>query len=871
MKKVILVTLLIPYISFGQVVENFESGSADYWIQSTEGHWKADTTASISGVFSFHHIFDNAVAGSDQAGIELKNLHPSEGITRWAFSVKYEYDPSSSNNWCVFLISDSDPAHMMTDGYGNGFAVGVNLSGYDDTLRLYKFKESRVTTLVTCGLKWQSSAGIDEPVKITVERSPGGLWNVEVCKMNGESLSSDSENDAELFPFSWFGIFYRYSSAKDRLLWFDDLLIEGIFYEDNEAPAVTELKVTGKNSVELTFNEVPDEGYMLPENISLNSAENKAIAITRKNEFVYDILFSGQLTNKSVNHILIDKVCDIRNNCIMNLEIPFTPLWPEKGDVIISEIMADPIPEISLPGLEYLEIANRTEFSFPMKNWLLRYGDQGSRFPEISIGPSERLILCSISDTLILKKFGKTVGLKPFPVLTDNKGIICLADSLFNLIHGLEYTSDWYYDELKAGGGWSLEMIDTDFPFHTEENWKASVSRIGGTPGSENSVSGDNPDLSFYGIQHVFPIDSNSVLVRFTESVFSLQEKMNSVKIRGNNIRDIFSTDHLLKEYCLKIDFPLQSREIYDIEISDDVVDFAGNKMIKGNFRFGLPEAAFQGDLLFNELLFNPFPGDHDYLELFNNSESILDASRLQVVSVNESSDTSNVYVLSDEPVCILPGSYYAITPDRLRVSDRYFSTDPEFLFETSSFPPMSDDEGHLILYNKELDLIDEVVYNKSMHYSLLSDDEGVALEKTGPHNKSGEMVNWHSASEISGWGTPGAPNSVYDELPVSEDRVTLSSSRITPDNDGNEDALAIQFNLTGNGNVISLSVFDETGSYVTKIASNMLIGTEGSLVWDGTSADGSPVRNGIYVILISLYDDTGKTSRWKKVCTVIR
>ena len=871
MKKVILVTLLIPYISFGQVVENFESGSADNWIQSTEGHWKADTTASISGVFSFRHIFDNPVAGTDQAGIELKNLHPSEGITRWSFSVKYEYDPSSSNNWCVFLISDSDPAQMMTDGNSSGFAVGVNLTGYDDTLRLYKFKESKVTTLVTCRLKWLSSSGIDEPVKIIVERSSEGVWKVDVCKMNGESLSSDSNTDAELFPFSWFGIFYRYSSAKDRLLWFDDLLIEGIFYEDNEAPAVTALKVSGQNSVEITFNEVPDEAYIVPDNISLNSSENKAIAITRKNEFVYDIQFSGQLTNKSLNHILVNKVCDIKNNCITNLEIPFTPLWPERGDVIITEIMADPIPEISLPGLEYLEIENRTEFSFPMKNWLLRYGDQSSRFPEISIGASEKLILCSISDTSVFKKFGKTVGLKPFPALADGKGTICLADSLLNLVHGLEYSSGWYYDDLKAEGGWSLEMIDTDFPFHTVENWKASVSRIGGTPGSENSVSGDNPDLSFYGIQHVFPIDSNNVLIRFSESVFCLQEKMSSVKIRDNIIHDIFSTDLLFREYCLKTDFSLRSREIYDIEISDDVVDFAGNNMIKGNFRFGLPEASSHGDLLFNELLFNPFPGDPDYLELFNNSESILDASRLQVVSVNESSDTSKVYVLSDEPVCILPGSYYAITSDRFRVTDRYFSTDPEFLFETSSFPPMSDNEGHLILFNKELDLIDEVVYNKSMHYSLLSDDEGIALEKTGPHNKSGELINWHSASEISGWGTPGAPNSVYDELRVSEDKVVLSSSRITPDNDGNEDVLAIQFNLTGNGNVISLSIFDETGSYVRKIASNMLMGPEGSLIWDGTASDGSPVRNGIYVILISLYDDSGKTGRWKKVCTVIR
>ena len=64
-------------MAFGQIVENFESGSIVNWVQSTEGRWKADTTASLSGRFSLHHIFDNPDAGTDRIGIPVKNLHPS--------------------------------------------------------------------------------------------------------------------------------------------------------------------------------------------------------------------------------------------------------------------------------------------------------------------------------------------------------------------------------------------------------------------------------------------------------------------------------------------------------------------------------------------------------------------------------------------------------------------------------------------------------------------------------------------------------------------------------------------------------------------------------------------------------------------------
>jgi flagellar hook assembly protein FlgD len=111
----------------------------------------------------------------------------------------------------------------------------------------------------------------------------------------------------------------------------------------------------------------------------------------------------------------------------------------------------------------------------------------------------------------------------------------------------------------------------------------------------------------------------------------------------------------------------------------------------------------------------------------------------------------------------------------------------------------------------------------------------------------------------------------MFAKMSSASDQVKLSSSKITPDNDGFEDFLTIKLNLTGNSNVVSAMVFDETGNYVRKIASNLYAGNDASLVWDGTADDGSMVDTGIYIILITLYNDTGKTARWKKVCTVIR
>ena len=193
---------------------------------------------------------------------------------------------------------------------------------------------------------------------------------------------------------------------------------------------------------------------------------------------------------------------------------------------------------------------------------------------------------------MLFTKFGKVIGVKQFPSLTDGGRLIYLADSTGNLIHGVEYSSDWYGDELKSKGGWSLEMIDTRFPFYDKGNWIASESKKGGTPGSVNSVSESNPDISFYGIQNVFPDDSKNITVRFSEPVFTLSGKIKSIKIGGKGIIDLYPTDPLFREFSIKPVGSSSQGEVYQLEISEDISDFAGNRMQKWNFNFGLPEPA---------------------------------------------------------------------------------------------------------------------------------------------------------------------------------------------------------------------------------------------------------------------------------------
>jgi hypothetical protein len=872
MKKVILLVFLIPYMVFGQVVDNFESVNAGKWVQSIDGRWKADTTAHINGKYSLYHIFDNSVNATDQVGIPVNNLHPEEGMTNWSFSLRHGYDPSSTNNWAVLLLSDSRPADMIPGNGMNGFAVGVNITGSDDTLRLWKIKGNIITAIVSCHINWQTTIGKLSAAHITVERTPAGRWTISVNRLNGSLIGTVSAVDSELFNHSWFGVFYRYTSSQDRNLWLDDVNINGIFYEDKEAPSVTDCVVTGCKSLDITLNEEPTSDFISIGNFNLDMAGNSCVSVSIKKPLTYSVVFSNPFVNKVQNSLIINSICDKNGNCRYESMNHFTPVWAETGDIIISEIMADPLPEVYLPGCEYFEIENRTGYTFNLKSWSLLSDDQNVVFPDKSIGPYEIKIVCDGDDSLKFKKYGDVVSPDKFISLTDDGRVLCLIDSSGNFIYGVEYSSKWYKNELKKNGGWSLEMVDTDYPFDVNGNWEESVSRSGGTPGTKNSVSGNHPDVSFYGIVNAYPIDSNTITLSFSEPVLNLTDNNNLVSLSDNAISEITSAESFFREFILKTDKPLISGKIYNLVCSEAITDFAGNHMERKNFRFGLSEPAVKGDILFNELLFNPFPGEPDYIELYNKSDKVIDVSELQLVSVDdEKEDTSQLIKISEKPVSFLPFTYYVLTTDKKKVTEQFTSSDPLFIYESDALPAMNDDAGHIVLLNRNLEKIDEVTYYEKMHYQLLTSYEGISLEKSFPEDNSGVAANWHSASESCGWGTPGVVNSLYSALPGTSDQLNLSSSRITPDNDGNEDYLAIQMYLTGIGNVLSISIFDESGNLVKNIVSNMLVSSDAKFLWDATANDGSLVDTGIYIVYISQYNDQGRTKKWKKVCTVIR
>jgi hypothetical protein len=300
--------------------------------------------------------------------------------------------------------------------------------------------------------------------------------------------------------------------------------------------------------------------------------------------------------------------------------------------------------------------------------------------------------------------------------------------------------------------------------------------------------------------------------------------------------------------------------------IASSVTDFAGNSPCSSELMTGISSDPMPGEVLFNELLPDPAKGVSEYFELYNNSGRVIDLSRLSAANSYSAAATSFTSV----PRQLLPGGYVALTTRRQVVLDHLPCASPADVFEADRLPALYDDSGMLLLYDHGLNVIDRVDYSSSMHMIFLSGTEGVALEKASPALPSDVSGNWHSASQACGWGTPGAPNSVTVIAPEDTGGMTLSSTRISPDGDGFEDLLAVGVFPGGADNVITVTVFNDRGYTVSRLAERQAAGAGAQFIWDGTSDSGARLPAGLYLIMAESFNRAGSSRRWKEVCALL-
>jgi hypothetical protein len=227
--------LLMPVSLLSQISENFENSSPELWLQNKNSRWDTSSFQPINGKYSLHHIYDSPIANHDQISLSHKVLLLDSASTIWQFKIKHGYNPSSNNNWGVFIVSDKNAVHMFPAENINGYVIGANFNGYDDLIKLWKVSSGNIYTIITTNFNWQDNVGTERAAEFEIIRNKTGIWTLKLDTSSDSKspLSLGTAYDSEFNYSLFFGIYYKYSAQQDQKLWFDDLHINGCFYEDS--------------------------------------------------------------------------------------------------------------------------------------------------------------------------------------------------------------------------------------------------------------------------------------------------------------------------------------------------------------------------------------------------------------------------------------------------------------------------------------------------------------------------------------------------------------------------------------------------------------------------------------------------------------
>ncbi len=367
-------------------------------------------------------------------------------------------------------------------------------------------------------------------------------------------------------------------------------------------------------------------------------------------------------------------------------------------------------------------------------------------------------------------------------------------------------------------------------------------------------------------------VASNQLLLTFSEAV-SLSDAVFQVDNgMGNPVNITSMQDGISVRLSFANDF--EKGKIYTVDALN-IKDLAGNPLTNTQKQIGIMEAAEEGDLIINELLFDHPENAAEYFEVYNKSDKILDLNRSFFATRN----TAGKFTVNNffpKLSYLLPGQYLALTSEPELVREAYAAPQDANIQKAERWSALNNSSAAFLIGNiidADTLILDEVRYDAKWHHTMIKNPKGVSLERINPDLLSQSPSSWHSAASEVRYGTPGYKNSQFRDLSttaVPEKWVWVEPEAFSPDNDGVDDVSFIRYKTDAVGYTANVIVFNSVGMKIKQLASNVLLTSDGILTWDGKTDRGLNVNPGIYVLYFEMINAENGVKKIEKLPLVV-
>lgn len=535
----------------------------------------------------------------------------------------------------------------------------------------------------------------------------------------------------------------------------------------------------------------------------------------------------------------------------------------QNNSILITEIFADPTPTKGLPEREFIEIFNNTNETVSLDGYTLKYSNSNATFPASILNPAEYAIVCRKGYETEFSPYGKVIALSNFSLLNSGT-LLVLEQADKTLSHFVKYDISWYSQGLDQGV--SLEMKDLNQPCLEKSNWTSSSNVLGGTPGKANSsqsvvIDVDGPILNS------FSLDGRSLKLFFNEKLKLPLSKSNfDISDSYYTVEEITIDKFEAKTLLLTLKNQIKLNDSFELQVSgiEDCVGNLAEDLKISLFNLVPPDS---GDVLLSEVLFNPFSGNHDFIEIYNVSNKKLNLKNWYLANKNTLGEISSLKNLSVSDLYLDPNSYLAFTTNKKELLSTYSEIGTDNIIEISSLPAFNLDAGSVVLMNANKEIMDLLYYEESFHNIMIKNPKGVSLERVSFFNPTDFPGNWVSSSAQFNFATPGFENSqMLDSLLIIEDIFVFEPKVFNPYNGNGNEVVNLTYQLAEPGGQATVEIFDKNGVLVKTLAKSALLSTKGVFVWDGKNNAGQLLPVGYYLAKITKLTQNKTSGYFSKV-----
>ncbi|MFT4521929.1 MAG: hypothetical protein ACI8ZN_000868 [Bacteroidia bacterium] len=787
----------------------------------------------------------------------------SSSAMEWELNLDLDFATSSTNYFDFILFSDSSDLKLTSN------VLFLRIGNTKDEVALYHQKNGEPIRMI---LQSESNITHNFSGTLTLQLDSSNRWNLRASSYKISGFQYDTlllSNPIYMTQVGFSGFRIKQSTTSFHKKHAIDWIYVGPIRYDTLPPKLKSIS-SKNNRVFLQFNEPINSASIQSSNFLLEPKLGSPIKLEVHNQDSIVLHFDQSLATQNYELTIFD-VKDVVGNRLFDSTIRFEHIQPKKAeiyDVLISEFMADPSPNIGLPEREYIELYNASNEYVNLENWTISDPSMVVNLPNILLPPKSYVFLIDKSFKSEFTDFENVLPLSGLPTLNNASDTLWLINEVEKEIDFVAYSEEWHTENWKKDGGWSLERIDLSKPCLEAENWGSSTSLLGGSPGQKNSIEQTINDEVAPRIYNGYIENGNEVVLQFSENISSYIIDIEDFMINNEspNLAQVMNKT-VLK---LQFNFIMEEGMFYEMKI-ENVHDCSGNSMPETRIKLGLAAPPESGFWVINEILFYPNTEGAEFIEIFNASNFVLDLKDLRFGTFDDQENIDVLIPCSSTTRLVFPGEFVVLTSDTAALRLTHSNLTWQHFIQLSKLPNLPNDAGNVFISDAAANIFESFYYDEELHSGFITNSRGVSLERLRYSSPASDLENWQSASYAVNYATPGFQNSQFIADNKLRSNVRIHPDPFSPNGDGYNDFLLIDYAPNNPNGSIQIRIFDASGRMVAHPVNNGLTGVENYFVWDGTNVNGRMLSNGIYILHIEAMDENGQRFIYKKGFTLVQ